>query len=72
MSEMIQSLDEYIKEAKTYKDRYCLSKASINPWFRGHSDIEYLLKPSLYRVGNEAIRGCEREILRDFKLILLY
>ena len=64
----INNLEEYIKVAKTFKLKFGLSEASINPWFRGHSERKYCLKPTLYREGNEVIKGCEKEILRDFKL----
>ena len=64
----IENLEEYIKVAKTFKLRFGLSKASINPWFRGHSEREYCLQPTLYREANRVIKECEKEILRDFKL----
>ncbi len=66
--EKIESIDEYVRIAKSFKSTFGLTKASINPWFRGHNNHTYELKPTLYRIGNEIIRVCEREILRDFKL----
>ena len=64
----ISTLSEFVEAVLQIK-RNSVSGASTEPiWFRGHSDIRWELKPSLYRGNHDP--EYEREMIRDFKLNL--
>ena len=64
---MISSISEYQTIVKIVIEEWGLNNATLNPWFRGHSDSSFELVPKLYR--EKYLMGeFEREMLRDFKL----
>jgi hypothetical protein len=64
----ISTLGEFVEAVSKIK-RNSVTGGSTKPiWFRGHSDIGWELKPSLYRGSHDP--EYEREMIRDFKLNL--
>jgi len=68
MNRKVKTLGEYFKQIGEKEKVMGLKNATISPWCRGHSDISWSLSPGLFRKGNEDLRACETELLRDFKL----
>jgi len=60
----ISSISEYLDCIKSNTIDWN-KEANIRPWFRGHSNYEYRLIPSILRDGNE---NKEFEITREFRL----
>ncbi|MFT3908215.1 MAG: FRG domain-containing protein [Ferruginibacter sp.] len=60
----VKTLSQFINKAKDFNNLLGLETTTINPWFRGHRDLNYTLVPSIYR--DERLKKCEREICRDF------
>lgn len=63
---MIKSLEEYTSEIKNIISNEGGFNTTTLPWFRGQSDENWELFPSLYRLGGKGNQ--EREMIRDFKL----
>jgi hypothetical protein len=63
----VTSIAEYHKIINKVIYKWDLDRSTINPWFRGHEDINWDLIPKIYRSSN-AINNCERELTRDFTL----
>lgn len=51
---------------KNVHKKFGIQRSTISPWYRGHGDKSWSLKPTLYRC--EVEKDFEREMLRDFKL----
>lgn len=58
----VESLSQFIERLKRIQH----SKDEIVV-YRGHSDVDYELKPGLFRRGNEGLRDNEAEIFRDIE-----
>ena len=61
-SKKVESLSQFIECLKSIPP----SKDEIVV-YRGHSDVDYELKPGLFRKGNERLRDNEAEIFRDIE-----
>lgn len=62
---MIQEVSTYINEVKSVLSEWKFEKSTYLPWFRGEEDINWNLRPSIYR--NHNLNYYERELIRDFK-----
>ncbi|WP_111428761.1 FRG domain-containing protein [Rhodobacteraceae bacterium DSL-40] len=61
----VDNLSEFVVWSRACSKRFGLRSATLNPWFRGQGDIEWPLKPALYR--GDFDKYLEREMLRDFR-----
>jgi len=62
----VTDVDEFIKWTKKVTRDFKLRSSTLLPWYRGHSDDSYRLKPSIFRCEIE--HELERELIRDFKI----
>jgi hypothetical protein len=63
---MIKSLDEYTAEVKKLNEKVELDRSTIHLWFRGQSEKQWGLIPSIFRKNGNSF--FERELIRDFQL----
>jgi hypothetical protein len=66
MAMQIDSVSSFVGLLDQFKDDLGLKRSTWNPWYRGHSDVDWTLLPSMYRPPERA--ELERELLRDFKI----
>jgi hypothetical protein len=62
---VLSSVSDYIDWSKNCSKKFGLRTTTLNPWFRGHRDETWLLKPLIYR--RDYNHELEREMLRDFR-----
>jgi FRG domain len=62
----VDSVSAFVALLDGVKADLDIRRTRWNPWYRGHSDAEWKLLPSMYRSTVYADK--ERELLRDFKI----
>ncbi len=64
----IQSLSEFVIFAAQLRNDWFPNEKSWGPWFRGHSNADWSLKPNIYRVRppDRGLRIIEDEIRQEF------
>ncbi len=65
MAEQIEKLSDFIEWSRDCSKQFGIRNSTQNPWFRGQANIEWALRPTLYRGDFE--HQLEREMLRDFR-----
>jgi hypothetical protein len=64
----VETVSSLISIPDKLKKELDLEAETWNPWYRGHADAQWRLLPSIYR--SEVDPYFERELLRDFKILL--
>lgn len=65
----IGTVSKYVDLIEKITSRFALKHATIHPWYRGHGDSTWRLKPNIYRDDkNGVLPEHEREIIRDFRI----
>ena len=64
---MVKTLTDFVEAVSEFCKEWGVYESTTFPWFRGQSDYQWSLMPSLYRCSIDPI--LEREITRDFKLL---
>lgn len=64
----IDSVADFVQLVEKIAKTFGLRNSTIHPWYRGHGQSSWRLKPTLYREDNGNMSEHERELIRDFQI----